>query len=106
MTTPSVHIAQGILRQIQRDDPTLLKDCGACSFGDLGINRKRLGGVRFEVSITKRLLHKVMIEVTQPNVYLVMLVLETRPERDIVLVDFKKCVGSELAKTLDEMTRP
>ena len=106
MTTPSVHIAQGIIRQIQRDDPTLLKDCGACLFGALEAAKKRLGGIRFEVSITKRLTHKVMIEVIKPGVYLVMLVLETRPDRDIILVDLTKCVGSELAKTLDEMTRP
>jgi len=68
-----IQIAQTIRDQIRAGDKWCLAACGARDYVALDANEDRRGGIMFRVTIKPRLFHKIIIELTHMDEYMVIL---------------------------------
>ena len=101
--TEASTIAGTIRHQIMASDYWCLAACGAREYVALDENAERQGGLMFRVTITARKFHKVIIELTHGDEYLVKLVKIQRPSYTATTVEEHGCCCDNLAEVIYSM---
>ena len=100
-TAEQRQIAQTILQQIKAADIWCLPACGARDKVALNRNDDRRGGVQFRVTITSPSTHhKIIIELTHLDEYLVKRIKIKRGTREIIVEEEAGCYCENLAATV------
>ncbi len=101
--TENLTIANTIRRQIMAGDYWCLAACGAREYVALDENDERQGGLMFRVTVTPRKFHKIIVELTHSDEYLVKLIKIQRPSYTATTVEEHGCFCDNLAEVVYSM---
>ena len=101
--TKNLTIAQNICDQIIASNHWCLAACGAREYVALDANAERQGGLMFRVTITARKFHKIIIELTHGDEYLVKLIKIQRPSYTVITIEEHGCLCDNLAEVVYSM---
>ncbi len=94
-------IANTIRQQIKAADIGCLPACGARDLMALDRNNDRRGGLQFRVTITSpATFHKIIIELTHLDEYLVKRIKIKRGSREVIVEEEAGCYCDNLAATV------